>query len=43
MESYRSILPDLIYYCVLCKEVFINNKICSKCNTENKEIGWVEK
>lgn len=42
MESYRSIRSGLIYYCVLCQEVFIDSKTCKKCNKETKEIGWVE-
>lgn len=42
MEISKSISPGLIYYCVLCNKVFLDNKICPDCKIEIKEMGWLE-
>jgi hypothetical protein len=42
METFKSIPPGLIYYCVLCNKVFLDNKICPDCKIQIKEIGWLE-
>jgi predicted RNA-binding protein with PUA domain len=43
METFKSSGNIKIYWCRSCPGIYTKERSCPSCNTENQEIGWVEK
>lgn len=42
METYKSLGVIKIYWCRSCPGIYMNERSCPLCNTDNQEIGWVK-